>query len=98
MKKKTLVPFDWGLCAMIEQLTGIKTEPEKEDDGFIVKADYINHREPEYISMMWDAIEGRAGDRLLELTDNADDHCLVVKIKYAEEFEPMQPIKLVKND
>ena len=96
--KSKLIPFDLDMCRMVTELTGIECEPKNGGDHYFIEADYANHPEPEYILGMWDAIEGRAGKRLLEIRDDSERHCLFVRIKFASDFDGMHPVKLVKDE
>lgn len=79
---KKLTPFDWELCRMVESLTGEKCEPKNADDHYFIEANYKNHRDPDYISAIWQAIEGRAGTRLIGIEDLPDRTTLYVRIKF----------------
>ena len=96
--KRNLIPFDLDMCRMVTELTGIECEPKNGGDHYFIEADYANHPQPEYILGMWDAIEGRAGNRLLEIRDDSERHCLFVRIKFASDFDGMHPVKLVKDE
>lgn len=83
-----LTPFDTELAIMVESLTGKPCELKNGDNGYFFEADYENHNDPNYILAMWDAIEGRTGERLLEIKDNADRHALFVRVKFSEQKYP----------
>ena len=83
-----LTPFDTELAIMVESLTGKPCELKNGDNGYFFEADYENHNDPNYILAMWDAIEGRTGERLLEIKDDADRHALFVRVKFSEQKYP----------
>ena len=83
-----LTPFDTELAIMVESLTGKPCELKNGDIGYFFEADYENHNDPNYILAMWDAIEGRTGERLLEIKDDADRHALFVRVKFSEQKYP----------
>ena len=83
-----LTPFDTELAIMVESLTGKPCELKNGDNGYFFEADYENHNDPNYILAMWDAIEGRTGDRLLEIKDDAERHALFVRVKFSEQKYP----------
>lgn len=83
-----LTPFDTELAIMVESLTGKPCELKNGDNEYFFEADYENHNDPNYILAMWDAIEGRTGDRLLEIKDDAERHALFVRVKFSEQKYP----------
>ena len=84
-----LTPFDSELFLMVESLTDHECIPKFDADGYSFTADYEKfQKQPEWIMALWDAIEGRTGERLLEIEDNPDLHCLLVRVKYSEELLP----------
>ena len=83
-----LTPFDTELAIMVESLTGKPCELKNGDNGYFFEADYENHNDPNYILAMWDAIEGRTGERLLEIKDDAERHALFVRVKFSEQKYP----------
>ena len=83
-----LTPFDTELAIMVESLTGKPCELKPGGDHYFFEADYENHNDPQYILAMWDAIEGRTGERLLEIKDDADRHALFVRVKFSEQKYP----------
>ena len=83
-----LTPFDAELALMVESLTGKECELRNGGDNFFFEADYENHNEPEFILAMWDAIEGRVGNRLLELKDVPERHALLVRVKFSDQKYP----------
>lgn len=86
--RRKLTPFDAELIMMVESLTGKPCELKFGLDHFFFEADYENHNDPEYILAMWDAIEGRTGERLLEIKDKAEHHALLVRVKFSEQKYP----------
>lgn len=83
-----LTPFDTELAIMVESLTGKPCELKNGDNEYFFEADYENHNDPNYILAMWDAIEGRTGERLLEIKDDAERHALFVRVKFSEQKYP----------
>lgn len=93
--KTRLTPFDAELFVMVESLTQRACCPALDvDGGYFFEADYELHRDPQYIMAMWDAIDGRLGERLVEIKDVADRHCLRVRVKFSERKYPA----IVRND
>lgn len=86
--RRKLTPFDAELAMMVESLTGKPCELKNGGDNFFFEADYENHNDPQYILAMWDAIEGRTGERLLEIKDDAERHALFVRVKFSEQKYP----------
>lgn len=83
--KEKLTPFDYELCKMVANLTGRECEPKNGDINYFFEADYRDHDEPEYILAIWDAIVGRAGERLVDIHDDADRGRLFVRMAFADE-------------
>ena len=86
--KEKLNPFDMELCMMVESLTGMPCEPKNGGDGYFIMANYSKHNEPDYINAVWNAIEGRAGKRLLEINDMPDQQCIYVRIAFSDSKYP----------
>lgn len=86
--KQKLTPFDAELAMMVESVTGKSCELKDGGDNFFFEADYEKHNDPQYILAIWDAIEGRAGERLLEIKDDPERHALFVRVKYSEDEYP----------
>ena len=78
-----LTPFDTELQIMIESLTGKPCDLKNGGDHYFFEADYENHNDPNYILAMWDAIEGRTGERLLEIKDVPERHALFARVKFS---------------
>lgn len=76
-----LTAFDAQLCKMVESLTQFPCEPKFGGDHYFIEVDYGN-RDPQFVSAVWLAIEGRAGDRLRDIKDDPDRHCLIAQIKF----------------
>ena len=57
-------------------------------DGYCFEANYEAHQEPEYIAAMIEAIEGRTGQRLIELKDDPDRKRLIVHVSFSTESLP----------
>lgn len=86
--KRSLTPFDAELAIMVESLTGKPCELKFGGDHYFFEADYEKRNDPQFILAMWDAIEGRTGERLLEIKDDADRHALFVRVKFSEQKYP----------
>lgn len=87
--REQLTPFDSELFMMVESLTQRECVPEFDGDGYRFLADYeLHQKEPNWILAVWDAIEGRTGERLLEIEDVPECHCLSVKVKFSEQEYP----------
>lgn len=80
--KSKLTPFDAELCKMIESLTGEPCEPKNGGTHFFFEANYQKHNDPQYILAVWDAIEGRTGQRLISIKDDPDRQALFVRVKF----------------
>ena len=78
-----LTAFDWALLRMVQACTGKACEPLKWDEGYAFEADYGEHA-PEWICGLMDAVEGRAGARLVEMQDDAERHRLFVRVRFAD--------------
>lgn len=83
--QKKLNAFDAQLCNMIESLTEKECEPKNGGDHYFIEASYEKHNNPEFIIALWDAIEGRAGKRLMERRDTPERKTLFVKIRFYSE-------------
>lgn len=87
--KRQLTPYDAELALMVESLFGTPCELKNGGDHYFFEADYEKHKDkPNYLLAVWDAIEGRAGKRLLEIRDDADRHAFFVRIKFSETQYP----------
>lgn len=83
--KSKLTAFDAGLCNMVESLTEMECEPEKCAEHFVIKPNYRKHNDPEFIMALWDAIEGRVGERLISISDAPEKTSLIVRINFYKE-------------
>ena len=82
-----LTPFDLELFLMVESLTGRECECKYDAKSYSFLADYEAHqKEPEWIMALWDAIEGRTGERLISIEDSPNVHCLEVRVKYSDKL------------
>lgn len=87
--KQKLSPWDAELFRMVESLTGKPCEPKNGGDHFFFEADYEAHKDnPEYLLALWDAIEGRAGKRIVGMDDDAERHVFVVTVLFSNERYP----------
>ena len=82
--KTKLTAFDAQLCKMIESLTKRPCEPKNGGNHYFLEVDYRENADPQYILAIWDAIEGRAGKRLISLKDDPDRQCLWARVKFYE--------------
>ena len=80
--KTKLTAFDAELVKMVESLTEKPCEPKNGDDHYFILVNYEKHNDPDYILAIWDAIEGRTGNRLLEIKDIPENNELFVKVKF----------------
>lgn len=80
--KRKLTPFDYGLCSMVAAITEMDCEPKNGGDHFFIEADYRKHNDPQFILALRDAIEGRTGERLLELHDDPERTCLWARVRF----------------
>lgn len=87
--EKRLTPWDIELAIMVESLTGKPCELCNGGDHFFFEADYENHAtEPEYLLALWDAIDGRAGKRLVGMDDDPERHVFIVSVMFSNERYP----------
>lgn len=87
--KTKLTPSDAELFVMVESLLGKHCLPCSGGDHYFFEADYELHRdEPEYLLAVWDAIEGRLGERCIEIKDDADRHAFLVRARFSTEKLP----------
>ena len=77
-----LTAFDAQLCKMVESLTEMECEPKNGGDHYFIEPSYKKHNDPQFILALWDAIEGRAGERLIEIHDDPERQCLWVRIRF----------------
>ena len=86
--KEKLTPSDAGIQRMIESITGMPCEPKNGGNHYYLEAFYKKNKDPQFILGLWDAIEGRVGERLIRLNDDPGRECLVVRIKFSTEKLP----------
>lgn len=86
--KTKLTPYDAELAMMVESLTGVSCELKNGGDHFFFEANYRNHNDPQYICAIWDAIEGRAGDRLIDIQDMPERTSIFVRVRFSDEDYP----------
>ena len=86
--KTKLTPWDSELAMMVQSLTERPCEMRNGGDGYFFEANYEAHQDPEYIAAMMEAIEGRAGQRLIEIKDDPDRKCLIVHVAFSTESLP----------
>ena len=83
-----LTPYDAELAMMVESLTGVSCELKNGGDHFFFEANYRNHNDPQYICAIWDAIEGRAGNRLMDIQDMPERTSIFVRVRFSDEDYP----------
>ena len=83
--KSKLTAFDAQLCKMVESLTGLECEPKNGGDHYFIEPNYRDHNDPQFILALWDAIEGRAGERLMEMHDAPERKCVFARIRVYSE-------------
>lgn len=87
--EKRLTPWDIELAIMVESLTGKPCKLCNGGDHFFFEADYEKHAtEPEYLLALWDAIDGRAGKRLVGMDDDPERHVFIVSVMFSNERYP----------
>lgn len=87
--KHKLTPYDSELALMVESLLGKPCELKNGGDAYFFTADYSNHAtDPDYLTAVLQAIEGRTGDRLIEVKDDVDQHLFIVRVKFSEAQYP----------
>lgn len=78
-----LTLFDVELFRMVETLTGKKCEPKNGgNDRYFLVVNYSGNPDPDFINAVWDAVAGRVGERLIELTDHPEDYFFTAYIKF----------------
>lgn len=85
--KKKLTAFDEDLRRMVESLTDKPCELCNGGDNYFFEVNYSEHNDPNYILAIWDAIEGRLGDRVLEMKDDAGRSSLFIRVKFTGDRE-----------
>lgn len=73
---------------MVENLTGLACEPKNGGDHYFFEADYSRNPDPEYLLAIWDAICGRAGNRLYSIVDEPERHSFLVKLRFSGDIYP----------
>ena len=86
--KNKLNPWDGELMLMVESLTGKPVEPKNGGDGYFFEADYSLHPDPDYVAALLGAIEGRAGQRCIEINDDPERKVLTAHIAFSKEILP----------
>ena len=83
-----LTPFDAEIALMVESLTGKECKAKNGENHYFFEVDYSDHVDPDYIQAIWQAIEGKVGNRLIEITDMPDLKRLIVRVKFSKEKLP----------
>lgn len=82
--KDKLTPFDYECLMMVDSLTGRETEPKNGGDHYFFEADYSGIDSAEILSAIWEAIQGRFGERIVEMWDDPERRSFFVRVKFAE--------------
>ena len=82
--KRKLTTFDLQLCSMLGSLTGAPCEPKNGGDHYFLEADYSRDADPDRILAIWDAVEGRLGDRLMSISDDPDRRAMMIRVRFRE--------------
>lgn len=82
--KTELNEFDWSLCKMVANVTGKECYPLFGGDHYFIIANYYDNPDPDFVSALYDAICGRMGKRLREITDDPELRHIVARIDFAE--------------
>ena len=83
--KEKLTGWDTALLHMVENLTGMPCEPKNSGDGYFFEADYSLHeKEPDVLLAIWDAINGRCGERIVEMTDQPERKSFYVRLLFGD--------------
>lgn len=80
--KDKLTPFDYECLMMVDSLTGKETEPKNGGDHYFFEADYSGIDSPEILSAIWDAIQGRFGERIVEMWDDPERRSFFVRVRF----------------
>lgn len=83
-----LTPFDAEIALMVESLTGKECKAKNGENHYFFEVDYSDHVDPDYIQAIWQAIEGKVGERLIEISDMPDLQRLIVRVKFSKEKLP----------
>lgn len=86
--KTNLTPYDSELALMVESLTEMPCELKNGGDHYFFEADYSKHNDAQWILAVWDAIEGRTGERLISMEDQPERNRLFVRVKFSSEKYP----------
>lgn len=87
--KHQLIPFDTELALMVESLLGTPCELKNGGGWYFFVAKYGEHaKDPDYLAAVCRAIEGRAGERLVEIKDDPDLQQFIVRVKFSESQYP----------
>ena len=87
--KQKLTPFDAELALMVESLTGKPCELKNGGNCYFFTVNYIDHaNDPDYLAAICQAIEGRTGERLLEISDDTDQCQFMVHVKFSDTKYP----------
>lgn len=95
---------------MISSVTGSYCTIDESYDKSITRlvADYSCIEDKDVIAALWASIEGRLGDKLVDITDHPDEQMLVVRIKadniseegdlYARKLKEVRALKVTKDN
>lgn len=94
-----LVPFDYETALMVENLTEKPCDILNGGSHYFFTADYSQHTDPDYVNAIINAIDGRLGKRIIDITDDADQKKIIVKVHFSQEnlpqifqFEDSEPL------
>ena len=80
--KDKLTAWDSELFVMVESLTGRPCEPKEGKDCYTIEADYTDHNDRNFVQALQCAVEGRLGNRVIEVIDNPGCQLLYFRIKF----------------
>lgn len=98
--RNRLTSWDTELCIMVESLTEMPTEPKNGGDHYFIEVNYSKHNDPDLISAILDAIAGRLGNRLIEVSDDTERNVVYIRIAFSEIQYPrvMHKLTMDKED
>ena len=69
---------------MVGMLTGEPCEPINGGNHFMFYIDYRKHNDVDYVAAVCRAVEGRTGNRLLQMKDNPDKRRILVRVGFVQ--------------
>lgn len=88
IRESLLNPYDSELIMMVRSLTGKEPIVKEDIDYFEVYANYVDHKDVDYINAIICAVKGRMGNRFVEVNDYPDECLLQFRISYSDEELP----------